>query len=402
MSDATTSALEWPDPPLLIGGGSTLLAVGIDGTYARACLLEDILGSYRLAAWLTLPRQGARHLGDEVAALCRQLGSRLGRRLWDDAHQRPLLTSADPTRYPPVAQLTVTLSPRPPLRVWVVALSAGYSLEAALLAVTAAPAEVIGHTLLTVDGDLGALAATLRAMRPDALLLVGGYDQAKATAQPALTALVGVVVGALARLPARARPSVIYAGNQGAATHVQTQFAQAGGAFTAVPNVMPAPNQLRQDAAAAALDALYWQRCRQLDGFATLKQWHTSPAAVTSLEASFARLVQTWLALHQLRDLHGIYTGGPRRLHVWANEASPDVTVLYADAQTPVRLPAGWPVAGLLSGVWSAKIALPAGVQWWDRSGLAPLVASLAPVAPAAAVQTLRHDLLLPVRSMSA
>jgi hypothetical protein len=110
-------------PPLLAAESSTMMALSVDNRFGRACLLESISGVYRLAAWITVANQGERHLGDQVANVCRQFGTRLGRRLWDERNQFPLLTSVDATRHPPLAQLALTVNPRPPLRVWIAGLT---------------------------------------------------------------------------------------------------------------------------------------------------------------------------------------------------------------------------------------------------------------------------------------
>jgi hypothetical protein len=376
---------------------STLLALAIESRYVRACLLENIQGVYRLAAWLTISRQGGSHLGDQVANLCRQLGTRLGRRLWDERNIFPLLTSSDPTRHPPLAQLALTLSPRPPLRVWMAGLTPTYSIEAGRLVVMGSAAQVVGQSSLTVDTNVEQLSQLLLQQRPDVVVVVGGYDtQSTATHRP-LYLLSTIVTGALQRMPRRARPALIYAGNQWAVPEVQSILERAGTEISVVANVMPSAALVRQDALAHALDEHYWQLCRRIEGFPLLERWHTSPAPMTTLEANFIRLVQTWMALHNQAELYGIYCG-ERWLHVWASEAQTEVAVIYSDPDPIQAMPPAWPSPGLVSGPWGDQADMPASVRWWDRSGLAPIVAALAPVDPASIYQALSQDLLLAVR----
>ena len=382
-------------PPLAIES-STLLALGIDGHYGRACLLENIRGVYRLAAWLTIPRQGERHLGNQVASICRQLGSRLGRRLWDEQNHMPLLSSDDPTRYPPLAQLVMALSPRPALRVWLAGLTPNYSIEAARLAVLSSAAQVVGQSHLTVDTNVEQLSQSLLEQRPDVVILLGGYDTQSAPAHRPLHLLSTLVAGALQRIPRRSRPALFYAGNHWAAGEVQAILHSADAIVAAVPNVMPNPTLVRQDALAHALDEYYWRLCRRLDGFSLLERWHTSPAPMTTLEDNFIRLTQTWMALHNQAELYALYCG-ERWMHVWATEAQAEVAVAYSDPDSGQFSPPGWPPLGLVSGLWPDRSPLPASVRWWDRSGFAPIVAALGPVAPAAIYQTLSQDLLLPI-----
>jgi hypothetical protein len=354
--------------------------------------LENIAGVYRLATWQTIPRLGERHLADQVAALCRQMGSRLERRLWDDAAHTPLLHSPDPTRHPPIEQIALALSPRPPLHVWVAGLTEGNSLEAARLAVNGSAALLDGVTALGVDGNADTLAQVLAHHHPDLLLLVGGYDLPDAV-QP-VQLLARVAAHALQRQPRR--PAVLFAGNRFAASAVETTLAAVEGLTVAVaPNVLAAPLRPYPDQVAAALDEHYWRLCRRLDGFAPLSAWTASPATITTVEANFSRLVQTWMRLHQLPELHGVYCGD-RRLHVWAAEGHANPIVFFTDADPVQAAPPGWPQPALISGPWPERAPFPAGVRWWDRGGLAPVVAALGAPAPAAMAQTLHHDLLTP------
>ena len=380
-------------PPLLTVESSALMALCLDHRFGRACLLERVSGVYRLAAWITVARQGERHLGDQVANVCRQLGTRLGRRLWDERNQFPLLTSIDPTRHPPLAQLALTLSPRPPLRVWMAGLTPTYSIEAGRLATVGSAAQVIGQSYLTVESSAEALSHTLLQQRPDVVVVTGGYDTQPLETHRPLHMLSHLVAGAVQRIPRRTRPAIFYAGNHWATPEVETLLDSTGAFVATVPNVMPSAALVRQDALARALDDHYWQLCRRLDGFSLLERWHTSPVPMTTIEANFVRLVQMWMALHKHAELYGLYCG-ERWLHVWASEAQEEVALAYTDPDAAPTLP-GWPTPALVSGAWPDRVPLPATVRWWDRSGLAPVVAALGPVAPAATYQVLSQDLLL-------
>ena len=385
-------------PPLLTGESSTLMALSIDNRFGRACLLESISGVYRMAAWITVARQGERHLGDQVAAICRQLGNRLGRRLWDERNHIPLLTSIDPTRHPPLAQLAISLSPRPPLRVWMAGITPSHSIEAGRLATMGCAAQTIGQSYLTVDTNVEQLGNTLVQQRPDVVVVVGGYDTQSTDTHRPLHVLSSLVAGALQRIPRRNRPALFYAGNMWATPEVEHILHATDTLLGIVPNVMPSAALVRQDALARVLDDHYWQLCTRLDGFALLERWHTSPVGMTSIEANFVRLVQTWMALHNQADLYGLYCGGERWLHVWTSEAQTEVAIAYSDPDPVHAFPSAWPALGLVSGNWPDRVPLPASVRWWDRSGLAPIVAALGPVAPAATYQALSQDLLLPTR----
>lgn len=384
-------------PPRAATDGGTLLALSIDARHARACLLENIHGLYRLGAWSVYERHGERHLGNLVAQICRQLGQSLGRVLWNEEAHMPLLLSDDPVRYPPIEQLTLALSPEPPLRVWLAGLTETYSLSALRRAVAAGAAEVVGTTHLTIDSSSATLVQALTDARPDVLLIVGGFNQDDSAARQPMSWLSTIIAGAYQRLPRRRRPALIYAGNHFAAKEAERLLQTVGAAVTVMPNVMPRPGMIRQDVLAHAIADYTWQRNRQVDGYTTIEQWSTSPVPPADIESNFMRLVQTWLALQQLPELHAIYNG-VRRLHVWANEGEDEVAVHYAEdlGDGSWREPFDWPAPQLLSGPWPDATP-PSTLRWWDRHGLAPVVAGLGPVSPAALYQTLAHDLLLPV-----
>ena len=388
------------EQPQVTGQGS-LLAVGLESSRTRLCLLESIHGAYRVAAWLTVPRQGERHLGERLAGGCRRLGRRLGRRLWDEEAHAPLLTSADPIRRPPLEQLGLALSPLPPLRVWLAGLSDGYSLAAARHTAAACMVEVVGETILSVEtqaeltgGDQ--LGRALRTVRPDVVVLAGSYDQDDPLGKQPVHILGTLLGNALLSLTPATRPLLLYAGNRFAANELQTLMQQAALSMVVVPNVMPTPGVIRQGPLARALDEYAAHLTQRLDGYRLLAQWHTAATPPLSVEANFVRLVEAWRLVQNLTDLHAVYSGD-RRLHVWSAEGRDGVVTRTFGAESLLVQPDGWPRLQLVSGGgppgWYPPD--PAGRDfWWDRHGLAPLAATLGAAAPAAVYQALVHDIL--------
>jgi hypothetical protein len=286
------------------------------------------------------------------------------------------------------------------LRVWIAGLTPTYSIEAGRLATIGCAAQVIGQSYLTVESTADQLSQTLRQHRPDVVLVVGGYDTKSLETHRPLHILSRIVAGAVQRIPRRSRPALFYAGNHWATPEVETMLAETGEFVAAIPNVMPTPALVRQETLARALDEHYWQLCRRFDGYSLLERWHTSPVAMTTVETNFVRLVQTWMALHNQAELYGLFCG-ERWLHVWASEAQKEVALVYGEADPAQIFLPGWPAPTLVSGTWPDNVPLPSSVRWLDRSGLAPVVAALAPVAPASTYQALSQDLLLPVGSLA-
>ena len=100
------------------GVTGSILALGVELGAVRACLLEDVGGAYRVAAWHALPRRKEASLAATSLDLCRQMGDRLDRNLIDDADAALRVTSDDVVRVPPLQHIAIAASPRPHVRVW--------------------------------------------------------------------------------------------------------------------------------------------------------------------------------------------------------------------------------------------------------------------------------------------
>ena len=144
---------------------SSILALGVDVSHVRGCLLENVSGTYRLAAWQSTPRREKAGLDDLAGELLRQMGQRLHRTLWHSRERMPITTSEDPVRQPPLGQVVVTASPRPHVRVWLAGLTPTQSMAAALDAMVGSPAQVIGQTAYMADLQVGPLTDSLGARR---------------------------------------------------------------------------------------------------------------------------------------------------------------------------------------------------------------------------------------------
>ncbi len=380
-----------PASPSPTGG---FLALAVEQTLLRAYLLDHVDREARLAGWMTVQRDPARPTTDQVADMCRRLGARLSRRLWSDAEDRPLLHSEDAVRRPPLAAVSIAVSPRPRLRLWLAAIGGG-SLAAASAAASAAPATVVGVTQLGPDTAGPALAAGLHAARPDAIVVAGGYDSPAPAAQEPALALTALVAQALQRMAPSQMPAIIFAGNRFTA---EAAVARLRAVHQALPvevvnNVQPAPGALYQTALARTLAYRHWRLCQRIPGFTKLGRWVTPPGQLTSLEWSFAQLVHAWCDYHALAHLHGLYVAPAGLLHVWAIRGQSALRLFYADTPRPDAL-AGWPPIHFLSGAWPRPYGPGDSLRWWDRSAAAPVVAALGQTAPAAMLQALTFDCL--------
>ncbi len=373
----------------------TLLTTSIEQRRVRACLLENIGGHYRLAAWHMIQRQLHKDLAGQIATVCRQMGKRLGRRLWDDAANSPLLTSDDPIRYPPLEHFAVTASPLPHLRVWVAGLTPGHSIVAAKSAIASSPAKLVGASFLSTMSTPEQIIHDLEECTPDVLVIVGGYDlQDSRTHQP-VHSLCALLKQALRESTVSVRPALFFAGNHWAAPEVEQDLHSLENLqLKIVQNVMPIPGTLRQNALVQALHDHYWHLCRKMDGFTRLEQWVTGPKHITTVESNFSRLVHAWMELQGLPELYGIFCDGHYWLHVYATEQMETVQMTFTEPDERPLGSSAWPPLQIVCGPWPHKSEPPVTVTWWDRTGMAPIVAAIGHVAPAAMVQTLAYDLL--------
>ena len=393
---------EYAHPPA--GSGGTILALGVEVERLTACVLEPVDGLYRLAAWRVATGRDQRPLPAQVHDLCRQLGGRLQRTLWDERRSGPLTHSPDPVRYPPIEQVVVTASPRPRLRVWLAGLTEHNSLAAAQTALESAQAQWTGSTCLEARLDPATLAQELDAARPEALALTGGYDSPDARTHAPVRLLASRIAAALHMMPEHARPDVLYAGNAYALPAVTALLEQAvERRIHSVENVLPAPGHVREQPLAAALNALYMEKSKRMQGFARLAEWNSGAQPILAMEDAFTRLVSLWMELQGLRELHALYAGTDRWLYVWADAETNTVqtrctgprVALPDDAGRPFHKQAWQPPLRLVSGPLPDTFVLPAGVIWHDAEGLAPIVAAAGRTAPAAALHALTHDLLI-------
>lgn len=377
----------------------SILAVGVELNRVRACLLEEVGGVYRLAAWHSLARTRETNLAALSAELCLQLGTRIGRQLVDAPGLAPFHADDDAVHSPPIEHVAVAASPSPQLRVWIAGLSLGQSMAAAYEALCSSPAHLIGHTVLGPALQVTALAESLVTAAPDLLVIAGGFDDPSPATHHALVELSRLLGRALYRLAPAQRPAVVYAGNRWAAPHAaEAVQAAGGGTVEAVANVQPAPGLLQKTALVQACHFHYGRLCRRTPGFRELSRWVTPPGHMLSQESSFTQLVRLWMELHELPALHGLYCAPLWWLHVWATRGEPGVQIRFVEPQTSPPDVQSWPPLQLVSGEWPLTLWPQPDLFWWDRSGMVPLVAAVGQSAPQAMLETLHSDLLRPYR----
>ncbi|HMN30890.1 MAG TPA: glutamate mutase L, partial [Caldilineaceae bacterium] len=358
-------------------------------------------GEHRLVGWLGLQQDNAQETPQLIANSCRRLGKRLGRTLWDEQKQEPLLESDDLVGAPSLTHVALSIAARPPLAVWLAGVSRSLSLAALESALAAAPVRVVGRTVLETTLRREALASALVVSGVEVLVVAGGLDDPSLAAQQAVLALCRLVGEALALVEGERAPAIFYAGNRYAAeTARQLLSAHAPKVVvTVVENVQPLPDRVQSRELVRNVSYFDWRLSERIPGFSEISRWVTSPGQVASLAGNFAQLVRIWLDREQLDHLHAVYVTTAWRLHVLAERLREGLYLEFRphDEQAPMR--SEWPPAQLVSGKWPGGAV--ANHFWWDREGLAPIVGAVGQVAPLALVQVLVSDLFEPTQAES-
>ncbi len=374
-----------------------LLALSAELAGTRSCLIEPVAGVHRLVGWLNLARTGETMLPLQVAETCRRLGARLGSVLWDEELSMPFMRSINPVRYPPVQQVSATVSARGPVRVFLAVLTQNLTGAAVRAAVAASPAVVVGEVAYDVELEVGHLATMLTNSQPDVVVIAGGFDRAGPATHVALLALCRMVAQAVVRLPRSMRPPVLYAGSLGVADQVPGLFRIPEGtlALEMVDNVLPEPNLVRRASLARVLNYHYWRLTQRIVGFKELARWVTSPGQAVTVETSFVQMMQAWAYHRGLPWIHGLYSGPGWWLHVWTGMARQGAQVLYTEPGARPETLERWPPLTLVCGEWPVELWPRPGNGWCDKRALAPVIAALGQVSPRAMIDVLEHDVLL-------
>ncbi len=282
---------------------STVLALDVGSVATKASLFRrDEQDAWRLEAvaesfsTASSPREGI--LGG-VATAARELEARTGRRLLS-AHKELVVGGASGTGADALVGCSSAASP---LRLSILAasdISGAQARRAAEWSYTSVEHHAVvapsrgsveerrwrsGHALNGPD-----LAAVLRVLEPDAILVVGGFEGGATAPALGTTELL-----AHSRPPNRPCPTVVYAGNsQAAAQVVKTLAGRAD--VRVVPNVLPYADCPRPQPAGEALDDLYCQRkLARLCGFDDI----TGSAAAPPLSTARA-LALAWAVLSNM------------------------------------------------------------------------------------------------------
>lgn len=382
----------------------SILALGAEPRRVTAALMEPVEEVYRLVGWQTVelpphtvPEECPAALGHAV----RRLGRDFGIPLWDAASDRPRAhAAAESLHTAEVGQTVVVADLLPPLRVWIAGLSGGGSLSAAEQALAGALCHPVASYRPGARPSTAALAVELETLRPDAVVVVGGLEGAHRSGREQVLGLSRLVTDAAARLPKEDRPYFCFAGNGDAAADALAYWQRQtdGSECAQADNVFLSSDWQGERALRRILERRHARRSADLPSMQRLAAWLPRAVPLRSAQWGFAQAVRIWLRRRKLPALHGLHAGADRWLHVWAalNPGTGDESLRLCTVP-PGHRPdylSHWPPLRMVSGGWPDCWRRPSR-HWWDRSGLAPVVAGAGQAAPEAALQVLEADLLI-------
>ncbi len=260
---------------------TAILAAEIGSAMTRLTLVDLVDGEYRLVARAETPSTIAPPDADASQALLqliRKIEAITGRDILRNG--RPQIPATE--QGVGVGSLTMTTSAASPLRVVIAALAAQQSARTAFQAARGSYAS-IRHVFAideaAADDDLW-LSRQVRAIaevKPDLILLAGGYEGSPTTAMARLGQVIGLVIRSLST-----RPAVLYAGNAAAVDSVRSALGQEV-ELDVAPNLRPNATSSRLSPVRAAVAYQYLKRCLPgLPGFERLQKWRTSYAGAVA------------------------------------------------------------------------------------------------------------------------
>ncbi|NMC79183.1 MAG: hypothetical protein GYA59_07480 [Chloroflexi bacterium] len=252
----------------------SLIAISLGAAYTRVALFDVADGQYHLIATGAVanpaqaPLQG---IANRVLQALEQIQS-VTQRVLIDEHSRVIQPSrADGSG---IDQVVITTSLAPQLRLVVLGLLEGTSLESARRLAAAAYANVVENIGLNDPRRPEAQIDAILQAEPDVILLSGGNDQGASRPVVKLAELITLVCRVL---PQEKRPDVLYAGNATLAEKLGEILSKWTRVHVA-PNLRPAPGEEHLGPALEVLNRAAWEiRCRQLEELRSLSALSTTP-----------------------------------------------------------------------------------------------------------------------------
>lgn len=253
---------------------TAILAAEIGSAMTRLTLVDLVDGDFRLVAQVETPTTVAPPEGDAsqaVLQLIREIEGITGREIIRNG--RPQIPATP--QGVGVGGLAMTISAAPPLRVVIAALAAQQSARTAFQATRGSYASI--RHVFAIDeaaaDDTLWLSRQVRAIaevKPDVIVIAGGYEGSPITAMERLGQVIGLVTRRLST-----RPAVIYAGNSAAADALKTALGP-GIDMEVVPNIRPSATSYRLGPVRTAI-AQHFLRLRlpTLRGFERIQEWRS-------------------------------------------------------------------------------------------------------------------------------
>ncbi len=380
-----------------------ILCVGIDDGHVKACLCDQVSGSWRLVNWLVEqipPAERAEaavetERGTVVSSVqwvLNTLSQFTGCDLQSALLPQPQASASDSAAYR-LDKVWLTASVNPPLTVWIMTLTPLWLPQLEEI-VHGQSAHVVGVTLLQGDLPAWRLRQELLSGRPDLLLICGGYESEPEPGQ-GRSSPVSVLTECLALYENPLQ--IVFAGQSAGAAELLAGI-RAAGRFepVAIPNIAPHPAYFRFRPLQEALAALQHEREVRRLGMDAARTWGAAEIGLLSVSESFTRALRVWQSRrHPAAELHGVLASAHRRLHVLLPAAADQPAAVWhgVGPGVPEQLK-HWPPVGLASGLGPAGFPRQE-MPVCEPRGFLPLITPLLATDPAAGWSVLTRDLLV-------
>ena len=284
---------------------NSILIVDVGDISTRALLFDVVEGHYRfIASGISPTSFGVHHYNvqDGVRAAIDQLVAISGRAFFGEDGQLVLPSTPDGVG---IDAFAVTLSAGPPVEVVIVGLIEGIDIESARRLVKTTYSRVMDVMSLNDRRTREARLDSILRIRPDLILIVGGFDNGGVSTVQRLAEPVGLACSLLTN---EHKPEVLFAGNKSIQDDIRSLLGKSVNLHLA-PNLRPSIDVEQLNPAQAEVEKIFVNiRKRQIPGVAELASWAGADIIPTS--EAFSRIIRFLsMSLESNKGVLGIDVG---------------------------------------------------------------------------------------------
>lgn len=284
---------------------NSILIVDVGEISTRALLFDVVEGHYRFIASGISPTSFGAHqynIQDGVRAAIDQLVAISGRAFFGEDGQLVLPCTPDGVG---IDAFAVTLSAGPPVEVVIVGLIEKIDIESARRLVKTTYSRVMDVMSLNDRRAREARLDSILRIRPDLIVIVGGFDDGGVLSVQRLAEPVGLACSLLTN---EQKPEVLFAGNQSIQGDIRSLLGKSANLHLA-PNLRPSIDVEQLNPAQVVVEKIVTNiRKRQIPGVAELASWAGADIIPTS--EAFSRIIRFLsMTLESNKGILGIDVG---------------------------------------------------------------------------------------------